>query len=277
MKIFRDIKSIQQYLRQHQNDKIGLVPTMGALHNGHLSLIKQAKKKCDLVVVSIFVNQKQFNSEGDYLAYPKRLEKDIKKIEDIVDVLFCPNMAEIYPNNFATVISVGNLSDHLCGKTRPGHFNGVALIITKLFNIIKPNQAFFGEKDFQQLQIIKKLTIDLNIDVGIIGCKTIRQKDGLAMSSRNLLLNKKGQEIAPQIYHNLCLVKEQILAGMNIGLVIKQITTNFVQNGFDKIDYLQVCNQETLEPIDVFNPKIKSRLFIAAYVENIRLIDNIIV
>ena len=276
MKIFRSIKSIKKYLQQHKNAKIGLVPTMGALHNGHFSLIDRAKKSCDLVVVSIFVNRKQFNRDSDYLTYPKTLSQDIKKIENIVDILFCPDEAEIYYDGFSTTILVANLSNHLCGKTRPGHFDGVALIITKLFNIISPNQAFFGEKDFQQLQIIKKLAIDLNIDVRVIGCKTIRQKDGLAMSSRNLLLNEKGRKIAPQIYQNLCLAKEQIVAGFNIGLVLKQITENFVQNGFGAIDYLQVCNQETLEPITIFNHKIKSRLFIAIYVENIRLIDNII-
>ena len=237
MKIFRSIKSIQKHLQQHKNTKIGLVPTMGALHCGHLALIRQAKKSCDLVVVSIFINQKQFNRDCDYLTYPKTLKQDIKTIENFADILFCPNMAEIYPDDFATKISIANLSNHLCGKTRPGHFDGVALIIVKLFNIITPHQAFFGEKDFQQLQIIKQLTIDLNISIKIIGCKTVRQKDGLAMSSRNLLLNDEGRKIAPQIYQNLCLAKEQILEGLTIDLALKKITQNFVGNFFIQPSY----------------------------------------
>ncbi len=275
MKIFRDIKSIKEELKKHPTDKIGFVPTMGALHEGHLSLIGQARVSCDLVVVSIFVNQKQFNNIDDYELYPKTLEQDIKKIEDIVNILFCPTTEEIYPDGFSTTISVANITNNLCGKTRLGHFDGVALIITKLFNIIKPNQTFFGEKDFQQLQLVKELVKDLAVDIDIIGCKTLRQKNGLAMSSRNLRLNKKGQEIAPQIYQNLCLAKEQILANVAINLVLEKTTERLTNAGFDKVDYLQVCDEENLQLAVDFNPNIKSRLFIAIYVDQIRLIDNI--
>jgi pantoate--beta-alanine ligase len=275
MKIFRSIKSIQKYLKQYQNSKIGLVPTMGTLHDGHIDLIKRAKKNCDLVIVSIFVNKKQFDRDCDYLTYPKNQSKDIKNIKNIADILFCPNIAEIYPNDFAATISVANLSNYLCGKARPNHFDAVALIVTKLFNIIKPNQAFFGKKDFQQLQIIKKLVSDLNIDVRIISCKTIRHKNGLAMSSRNLLLDNLGQKIAPKIYQNLCLAKEQISSGLKIDSVLKQVAENFIKSGFNKIDYLQVCDEKTLQTVISFNPKIKARLFIAIYIGNIRLIDNV--
>ena len=276
MKILRDIKSIQEYLKNHRNKKIGLVPTMGAIHEGHLSLIKQAKKDCDLVVVSIFVNQKQFNHNQDYLNYPKIIEQDSIKIANIADILFCPNSEEIYPNNFATQISISRLTNYLCGQTRPGHFDGVVLIITKLFNIIKPDQAFFGEKDFQQLQIIRRLVVDLNMDVKVIGCKSIRQKDRLVLSSRNLLLDNKGQKIASKIYKNLCLAKKQILANNSIDIVLKQFTQNLIVNGFDKVDYAQVCDEETLQLVTIFNPKIKSRMFVAVYIGNVRLIDNII-
>jgi pantoate--beta-alanine ligase len=283
MKIFYDIKSVQKELKKHSASRIGFVPTMGALHEGHLSLIEKARENCskenDLVVVSIFVNQKQFNNASDYNLYPKTLEQDIQKIENIVDIVFIPTTEEIYPDGFATTISVANITNNLCGKTRVGHFDGVALIVTKLFNIIKPHQAFFGEKDFQQLQLIKKLVKDLEIDVDVVGCKTMRQKDGnlkgLAMSSRNLRLNQKGQEIAPQIYQNLCLAKEQILANNPINLVLEKIAQNLLNAGFRQIDYLQVCDEENLQPVDIFNPNIKSRLFIAIYADQIRLIDNI--
>ncbi len=279
MKIFHDIKSVREELKKHPSSKIGFVPTMGALHQGHLSLIEQAKANSDLVVVSIFVNQKQFNNTADYDLYPQTLEQDIKKIENIVDIVFIPTAEEIYPNSFSTTISVAHISDNLCGKTRVGHFDGVALIVTKLFNIIKPNQVFFGEKDFQQLQLIKKLVKDLAMDIEIIACATMRQKDGLlkglAMSSRNIRLNKKGQEIAPKIYQNLCLAKEQILANNPINLVLEKITQNLTDAGFGKIDYLQVCDEENLQPVDIFNPDIKSRLLIAIYADQIRLIDNI--
>jgi pantoate--beta-alanine ligase len=278
MKIFYDIKLAQEEIRKYRNNNIGnvgFVPTMGALHEGHLSLIKKAKESCDLVVVSIFVNQKQFNNPDDYKFYPKTLEQDISKIKNNADILFCPRSEEIYPDNFSTKILVANITDNLCGKTRAGHFDGVALIVTKLFNIIKPTKAFFGEKDFQQLQLTRRLVRDLDIDVEIVGCETMRQKDGLAMSSRNLRLDKKGQEIAPQIYKNLCLAKKQILDGNKIDLVLKDTANNLVECGFDKIDYLQVCDEENLNFITNFDCKLKSRLFIAIYVGNIRLIDNV--
>jgi len=279
MKIFHDIKSIREEIKKHSSRKIGFVPTMGALHQGHLSLIEQARANSDLVIVSIFINQKQFNNTADYNLYPQTIEQDIKKIENIVDIVFIPTAEEIYPDGFSTTISVANITDNLCGKTRVGHFDGVALIVVKLFNIIKPNQAFFGEKDFQQLQLIKKFVKDLAMDIEIFACATMRQKDGplegLAMSSRNLRLDKKGQEIAPKIYQNLCLAKEQILANNPINVVLEKIAQNLTNVGFGKVDYLQVCDEENLQPVDIFNPNIKSRLFIAIYADQIRLIDNI--
>lgn len=279
MQIFHDIKSIQEELKKYPTKKIGFVPTMGALHDGHLSLITKAKASCDLVVVSIFVNQKQFNNADDYLLYPKTLEQDIKKITDIADILFLPNTDEIYPDGFSTKIIVENITDNLCGKTRLGHFDGVALIVVKLFNIIKPTQAFFGEKDFQQLQLIKRLVKDLTINVEIIGCEILRENDdhlkGLAMSSRNLRLSPEAQKIAPKIYQNLCLAKEQIMVNNPLNLVLERTTQNFTNAGFGVIDYLQICDEENLQPIVNFDANIKSRLFIAIYVDQIRLIDNI--
>ena len=276
MKIFDNIKSIGEELARFSGKRIGLVPTMGALHNGHLSLIDLAQKHCDIVVVSIFVNQKQFNNPEDYALYPNTFESDIKYLEDKkVDILFSPQVTEIYSNNFFTKINVSKLTDHLCGRSRVGHFDAVALIVTKLFNIIKPQQAFFGEKDFQQLRVIETLVKDLNIDVDIIAGGTIREAGGLAMSSRNSRLSDDGKKIAENIYCNLCLAKERIISGANIDKILSETIRNLLAIGIEKVDYLQVCNEEALQPIFSFNPNIKSRLFIAAHVDNIRLIDNI--
>jgi len=276
MKIFSDIKSIRADLSQFKDKKIGFIPTMGALHQGHLSLIDLAKNHCDVVVVSIFVNQKQFNNPEDYARYPNTLKKDIELLQDAkVDILFNPEANEIYNQNFATKIIISGLTENLCGKSRVGHFEAVALIVSKLFNIVKPNLAFFGEKDFQQLQVIRRLVADLNIDTQIFSGATMREEDGLAMSSRNLRLSDEGRKISGQIYQNLCLSKEQIVANINIDSVLSKTTQNLLQIGAKKIDYLQVCNEMNLQPVSHFNPQIKSRLFIAIYVDEIRLIDNI--
>lgn len=277
MKIFHDIKSIRAELKKHQNiaPNIGLVPTMGAIHDGHLSLVKQIKQQCSTTVATIFVNQKQFNNPEDYQNYPNTLAVDIEKLKNSgVDILFNPSADEIYNPNFATTVGVNKLTDQLCGKTRPGHFDGVALIITKLFNIIKPATAIFGEKDFQQLQIIKKLTSDLNFDTKIISGKIIREDDGLAMSSRNLRLSKKAREIAPQIYQTLLKIRKQI-SHSNLEAILLSASQELSKAGFGVIDYLQICDEENLQPINFFNNQIKSRIFIAIYLDKIRLIDNL--
>ncbi len=283
MKIFSDISLVRADLAKLKDingnaKKIGFVPTMGALHQGHLSLIELAKKQCDIVVVSIFVNQKQFGNPQDYELYPQTLDKDIKLLQDAkVDILFNPKAEEIYLQDFSTKISVSKLTDNLCGKSRIGHFDAVVLVVNKLFNIIRPNIAFFGEKDFQQLQVIRKMVADLNIDIEIVAGQTKREIDGLAMSSRNQRLNAKGREIAGKIYQNLCLAKEQITSNTNtdISSILSITDKNLLKLGVQKIDYLQVCDEANLQPISSFNPQIKSRLFIAIYVDEIRLIDNI--
>ncbi len=275
MKIFHSIPSLKTELRKFHNQKIGLVPTMGFLHDGHLSLMQQCKESCDVVVATIFVNKKQFNNSSDYLLYPRNIEQDIKKISNLVDILFCPTTEEIYPEDFFTTISISTITQHLCGKFRTGHFDAVGLIVTKLLNIIKPQQAFFGEKDFQQLQVIKRLVKDLSIDTSIIAGKTARQSNGLAMSSRNSRLSDCGKEIAAQIYYNLCLTRDKILNNYSIAESIEDAYHNFSLLGLKSVEYLQCCNEETLTPITHFSQEIKSRLFIAIYVEEVRLIDNI--
>ncbi|MFT6332580.1 MAG: pantoate--beta-alanine ligase [Lentimonas sp.] len=275
MQIFNQITEIRGFLKNQNSKKIGLVPTMGALHQGHLSLIEEAKKHCDLVVVTIFVNKEQFNNEDDYLNYPNLMAGDIEILQqNNVDILFNPSMDEIYQNNL-TKIEIGKLADNLCGKSRAGHFEGVALIVSKLFNIIRPDVAVFGQKDFQQLQIIKKLTCDLNFDVKIIGAETLREESGLAMSSRNLNLSESGRKIADQIYANLNAAKKEILGGTNLQLVLEKTNNNLLQNGVRKIDYLNLCDEDNLQITNNSNSKIKSRLFIAAHVDEVRLIDNL--
>jgi pantoate--beta-alanine ligase len=275
MKIFNQISEIKDFLEIHNGQRIGLVPTMGALHQGHLSLIEEAKKHCDLLVVSIFVNKSQFNNEADFVNYPNLIEQDIKILQqNNVDVLFNPNSEEVYPNNL-TKIYVKKLANNLCGKSRFGHFEGVSLIISKLFNIIKPDIAVFGQKDFQQLQIIRKLNSDLNFDVKIIGAKTLREEDGLAMSSRNLRLSENGRKIAGKIHENLNLAKKEILIGGNVDEILTKTKENLLKIGIEKIDYLNLCDEENLQILQKFNPEIKSRLLIAALIDQVRLIDNL--
>lgn len=277
MKIFSEIKSTRNFLSSFGGKKIGFVPTMGALHQGHLSLIELAKKNCDIVIVSIFVNQKQFNNAQDYEKYPNTLEQDISLLKEAkVDVLFNPLADEIYSSDFKTSIIISDLTSELCGKTRPGHFDGVALIVSKLFNIVKPTHAFFGEKDFQQLQIIKRLVKDLNFDIQIIAGETLRENDGLAMSSRNLRLDENSRKIAAKLYENLNLAKNQILSDpKNFESILQRTSENLLKIGFEKIDYLQLCDEENLKPLDNFDQKITSRLFAAAFIGGVRLIDNI--
>ena len=180
------------------DETIGVVPTMGALHQGHLSLARAAREKCDRVIVTIFVNPKQFNDPDDLKNYPRTEEEDARKLESIgVDLIYVPEPDQIYPDGFATTVSVSGLTDMLCGESRPGHFDGVATVVSKLFQQSAADFAFFGEKDYQQLQIVRRMAADLDIEIEVVGCPTIREEDGLAMSSRNLLLSDRSRIKAP--------------------------------------------------------------------------------
>lgn len=280
MKIFNHIQDLKKELstQKIQGLKVGLVPTMGAIHGGHLALIEQIKQDCDIVVVSIFVNQKQFDNQQDYNNYPSNIEGDVQKLKDAqVDILFNPKVEEIYNDNFLTTVSVKKLTNNLCGKSRAGHFNGVALIVTKLLNIVQPDVTIFGEKDFQQLQIIRKLVSDLNINTKIISGKIIRESSGLAMSSRNSRLSKKSLEAAPQIYQILCQTRDKIINSKNVNLeeILTETRGNISNTNLGVVDYLEVCDEESLQPIINYNSQIKSRIFIAIYLDQIRLIDNV--
>ena len=271
LKIFKQISAIKKFVKEARklNKKIAFVPTMGSLHDGHITLINNAKKNADIVIVSIFVNKAQFNDIKDYELYPQNLESDIKMLEEAnVDALFCPLASEIYDENFSFKIIPTDMVDCLCAKDRVGHFDGVALIITKLFNIINPHFAYFGEKDFQQLAIIKKLVKDLNFDLEIFGVETVRESSGLAMSSRNQRLSAEAKTKASMIYKTLNEIKIN-------PQIIEEKKQELLANGFEKIDYLEIRNEDNLKlNMNLFSSQ-KRRIFIAVYLEGVRLIDNL--
>jgi pantoate--beta-alanine ligase len=258
--------------------KIGFVPTMGALHEGHLSLVRRSKQENDITVVSIFVNPIQFGPNEDFNRYPRDFEGDFNKLQNEgVDILFYPDIASIYPEGYSTYVEVKGLSDKLCGAFRPGHFKGVATIVTKLFNIVKPKRAYFGQKDYQQSVIIRRMVKDLNLDVEIIVCPTVREEDGLAMSSRNSYLSGKEREAATIIYKTLTKASELIQSGIIDGVRIKNFMMEEIKKepAVSSIDYVGVYDPETLDEIDI----IKSEVVLAAaiFIGKTRLIDNIIV
>lgn len=276
MKILDSIKEIKTALAADIGKKIALVPTMGSLHAGHLALIEQARKLADKVVVSIFVNPTQFNDDNDFKHYPRDLEADIKKLESAqVDYLFAPEAAEIYPPHFGFKIVPLRLVDCLCGSFRPGHFEGVSLIIAKLFNIINPDFAIFGEKDFQQLVVIRNLARDLNFSVEIVGVETLRESSGLALSSRNQRLSPEGLAKATVIYQTLNEIKKEVLAGTKIDLLQIKKQQQLKDAGFSKIDYLEIRGEENLNLINDYKKDQSARIFVAAYLEKVRLIDNL--
>lgn len=258
--------------------KIGFVPTMGALHEGHLSLVRRSKQENDITVVSIFVNPIQFGPNEDFNRYPRDFDGDFNKLQsEGVDILFYPDIASIYPEGYSTYVEVKGLSDKLCGAFRPGHFKGVATIVTKLFNIVKPKRAYFGQKDYQQSVIIRRMVKDLNLDVEIIVCPTVREEDGLAMSSRNSYLSGKEREAATIIYKTLTKASELVQSGIIDGVRIKNFMMEEIKKepAVSSIDYVGVYDPETLDEIDI----IKGEVVLAAaiFIGKTRLIDNIIV
>ncbi|GDX35966.1 pantothenate synthetase [Alphaproteobacteria bacterium] len=275
MKVIEKINEIKERLLIHNNNQesIILVPTMGALHDGHLTLVKEAKKIAKIVVVSIFVNKAQFNNFEDFEKYPRNLIKDIEALKDCgINYIFAPSHQEIFQeqNNFE--VNVLGIADCLCGRYRPKHFNGVALIISKLFNIIKPNHAIFGMKDFQQLLIIKKLVNDFNFSVKIHGFETVRNNQGLALSSRNQRLNNHQLLIASNIFRILNEIKNNFRNNKNILMEKKQ---ELLAIGFDKVEYLEIRDENNLQLIENFQTNQQARIFIAVYLQGVRLIDNL--
>ena len=257
-------------------ESIGVVPTMGALHQGHLSLARAARAKCDRVIVTIFVNPKQFNDPKDLENYPRTEKEDARKLESIgVDVIYVPDPDQIYPDGFATTVSVSGLTDMLCGESRPGHFDGVATVVSKLFLQTSADYAFFGEKDYQQLQIVRRMAMDLDIPIEVIGCPTIREEDGLAMSSRNLLLSDRSRIKAPVLAEVMNDLREGLLAGGTMSALGPDAEARILAAGFNKIDYLELREGRDLGLLE--RPSEDSRLFAAAWLAGVRLIDNIAV
>ena len=277
MIIAKTILQIQTELKKSLGKKIALVPTMGALHEGHLSLVKKAANLAEIVVVSIFVNKAQFNDLSDYQNYPKQTKHDLKLLKSSgATHVFLPSHNEIFGQNFSFKLIPTDLVDCLCGKARPKHFDGVALIVAKFFNIIKPNIAVFGQKDFQQVAVIKKLVKDLNFDVKIYTQKTVRNKSGLAMSSRNQRLSESSKIKAASIFKFLNEIKDEVKKNpQNLTEILQKKRQKLLENGFEKIDYLEIRQEKNLKLVKNFDEKILSRIFIAAYLQKVRLIDNI--
>lgn len=254
-------------------ESVGLVPTMGALHPGHLSLVRQAKADNRRAIATIFVNPTQFGPSEDLRAYPRDEAGDkAKLIEADCDLLFAPDVTEMYPPGFATSVSVSGLTDHLCGATRAGHFGGVATIVTKLLLQALPDRAYFGEKDFQQLQVIRRLARDLDVPVEIIGVATMREADGLAMSSRNRYLSSADRQIASALPKVMRIAAGRLASGQIVSTVLAEAKAELLAAGFSKLDYLELCDESGLQPVE--RVMTGTRLFAAAYLGRTRLIDN---
>lgn len=275
MLISKTIAEIRSHLRQDEilKRKIALVPTMGALHEGHLALVKKARELAEIVVVSIFVNKAQFNDSNDYQKYPRQVEQDLEKLKNSgATHIFIPSDEEIFSADFAFKIIPTRMIDCLCGSTRPSHFDGVVLIVAKLFNIIKPNISIFGQKDFQQLQIIKKLVEDLNFDIEIFAHEIVREKSGLAMSSRNQRLSEDNKIKAANIFRILSEIKNEV---GDCEKILQKEREELLKIGFEKIDYLEIREEENFKLVKSFNPQSSARIFVAVYLSGIRLIDNL--
>ena len=260
-----------------EGKRIGFVPTMGALHQGHLSLIEAAKRENDVVVASIFVNPTQFNNAEDLKNYPRPFDTDKRMLEKAgTDVLYYPSVEEIYPSQDAKkeTFDFGYLEKLMEGKHRPGHFNGVAQVVSKLFNIVSPDTACFGEKDFQQLVIIRELLKKMNSSIQLISCPTVREKDGLAMSSRNSLLSDKERLEAPQIYKALLYIQQHWTKFSVLEIRDKSIEI-IEQSGSMKVEYLELADANTLHPVTEWNSLSPIRCFTAVHLGRIRLIDNV--
>ncbi len=279
MQTIRTAKAMADWSAAHQREgvTIGLVPTMGALHAGHRALIRAARLSCDAAVVSLFVNPTQFGSTEDFSRYPRKSKADAALCKkEGVDVLFAPPVSEMYPDGFQTTVSVPELARRWEGEQRPGHFDGVATVVTKLLTLVRPTAAFFGQKDFQQAALIRRLVEDLNLGARVIVYPTVREADGLALSSRNVFLTPAQRRAVPVLFQALKAGRAAIRNGSRSGAKIQQVMRKIVENdALAKIDYLAVCNPDTLEPIT--QVRDRAVLLGAIRIGKIRLIDNLLV
>jgi pantoate--beta-alanine ligase len=254
--------------------KIAVVPTMGALHEGHLSLVCAALARAERVIVTLFVNPKQFNSAAALAAYPRTEDSDAAKLSPLgAHMLYAPNAEEIYPDGFATNVSVSGVSDGLCGAFRPGHFDGVATVVAKLFLQTQADLAFFGEKDFQQVHVVKRMAKDLDIPIEIVPCATVRETDGLAMSSRNVRLSAEDRAIAPKLVQALRAAAMRLKAGEAAEPVLRDATKAIEESGFARVEYLELRAEADLKPLA--RASAPARLLVAAWLGDVRLIDNV--
>lgn len=268
-----DLRILARGWRQ-AGETIGVVPTMGALHDGHLSLARRARAECDRVITTIFVNPKQFNNPEDLKKYPRSEEADEALLATVpVDMIFAPTVDEVYPDGFITTVSMAGVAQPLEGHMRPGHFDGVATVVTKLFGMTLADKGYFGQKDWQQLQVVLRLVRDLNVPVEVVGCETIREEDGLAMSSRNVRLTAAGRAKAKVLYAAITAAASDIRAGHADRMAIREAAETLRAAGFERVEYIELRDAETLMPSD--DPRRLRRMLAAAWIDGVRLIDNI--
>ncbi|NPV74211.1 MAG: pantoate--beta-alanine ligase [Pelotomaculum sp.] len=278
MLVCNTISEIREFVREARSKgrSIGFVPTMGYLHEGHLELMRRAKERCDTVVISIFVNPTQFGPNEDYDRYPRDLERDARLAGQVgVDAIFNPSVEEMYPAGYCTYVDVERLTGKLCGLSRPGHFRGVCTVVTKLFNIVKPDYAFFGQKDAQQALVIKRMAADLNMDLEVITVPTVREADGLAMSSRNVYLDPEQRRAALVLSRSLEKAGEAFRAGERDASKLRQMVLDMIKaEPLANIDYVEIYSYPELEPLDQINGP--ALLALAVKIGQTRLIDNAI-
>lgn len=276
--ILRTVADLRARVRawKREGATLGVVPTMGALHDGHLSLVRAAQRDCDRVIVTIFVNPKQFNNPDDLAKYPRTETADAALLAPLgVDAVFAPDADQVYPDGFATFVRVTGILERLEGLHRPGHFDGVATVVAKLFGMTLADRAYFGEKDWQQLQIVRRMVADLNIPTEVVACPTIREADGLARSSRNTRLSSEARAVASALPREMSGAARAMRTGMPVPQALAAATAGLLAAGFERVDYMDLCNAETLLWIDrVDGP---ARLLAAAWVGGVRLIDTIAV
>ncbi|MCD8539841.1 MAG: pantoate--beta-alanine ligase [Leadbetterella sp.] len=274
MKVFETVIETQNYIKSHS---AGFVPTMGALHDGHISLIRQAKEENEITVASIFVNPAQFNNPDDLARYPRTPEADLDRLEKAgCDVVFVPSVQEMYPEPAVLKMDFGRLEQILEGAFRPGHFNGVGLVVSKLFHIVRPERAYFGQKDIQQCAVINRLVNDLSFGIELIFCDTVREADGLAMSSRNVRLSPEKRQVAPFIYQSLLKGKELLLNGTGPAEVERLTAAAYAEHPDFRLEYYQVVAFSDLEQIPQYDPSVKTAIVVAAHLDGVRLIDNLV-
>jgi pantoate--beta-alanine ligase len=277
MRLIRSIKELREVLAplRRQGRTLGLVPTMGFLHEGHLSLMRQSVVECDTTVVSIFVNPIQFGPGEDYDRYPRDLDRDLRLCESVgVDLVFAPAVSEMYYKDACTRVSVAGLTQPLCGRSRPGHFDGVTTVVCKLFNIVGPDKSYFGQKDAQQVAVVKRMVRDLNIPVDIVEMPTVREPDGLAMSSRNTYLTPEQRQSALSLHRSLTAAREMIAAGERSAASVRKHMSDIIEAADGaNIDYIEIVDADTLESLE----ELRGRVLIALAVRfgGTRLIDNV--